>query len=84
MRSLIEGSREGDTDAHMEDLSDEAVAAVNEAISTAREQVGQAGLDDMRRQHSTDGAHEGSMGHLLLACPVCPVEIAHKQLKRPK
>eukprot|EP00891_Asterochloris_glomerata_P010008 jgi/Astpho2/10008/Aster-06818 len=38
MRSLIEGSRAEDTDAHMEDLSDEGVAAVNEAISTARQQ----------------------------------------------
>ena len=52
MRSLIEGCRVEDTDADMEDLSDEAVAAVNEAISTARQQVGQAGLGDMcRRQH---------------------------------
>ncbi len=85
MRSLIEGSRAEDTDAHMEDLSDEGVAAVNEAISTARQQVGQAGGGDMCRQHGTKGARGNSAGHpAVLILVACAIIGAHKQLKEPK
>lgn len=80
MRSLIEGSRAEDTDAHMEDLSDEGVAAVNEAISTARQQVGQAGGGDMCRQHGTKGARGNSAGHpAVLILVACAIIGAHKQ-----
>ena len=77
MRSLIEGSRVEDSDSHMEDLSDEAVAAVNEAISTARQQVGHV----LSAQHK----RSAERGTLLLLVPVAYViSRAHKQHKEPK